>query len=167
MIDDLIAFIRARLDQDEQTARAATPGPWVAVRDPYPDSWSIVSTSGDVVGPDYQGSAASREEDAAHIARWDPARVLAEVDAKRRMVARCVVWIRDAHAGGPRAVHLRIAADLMLRDLAAPYEHHDGYQAAWRPSRMMSPRRSSRDRHRDTHLAALPPLRTPDVPEPG
>src|SRR5687767_7508448 len=27
-VDDLIAFLRARLDEDEQAARAATPGPW-------------------------------------------------------------------------------------------------------------------------------------------
>jgi hypothetical protein len=145
---DLVAFLRARLDEDEQSARAATAGPWwhnpgklwlgpeafeqydhtqgaefVGYGAPHPFTGCIAAT-----GPadDRQSMA-----DADHIARHDPARVLAEVDAKRRVVA---LWREE-----PAAADLTWdggwcnAVDEVLRLLALPYRDHPDYRAEWAP----------------------------------
>lgn len=84
MTADLIAFLRARLDEDEQVARAATAGPWSTmgrrVLDPTPPSDRL--GVGMAVG--HAAATADFNETAAHIARWDPHRVLAEAEAKRK-----------------------------------------------------------------------------------
>jgi hypothetical protein len=66
MIDlpDLVAFVRACLDEDERVARAARPGYFT------PAVLSLFSAVGD----------------AQHVTRHDPARVLAEVAAKRALL---------------------------------------------------------------------------------
>ena len=68
MNDDFVAFIHARLDERDQTARAATAGPWTAVCTPCPQSWRIEALSGEVASPGYEGGGVPREEDAVHIA---------------------------------------------------------------------------------------------------
>lgn len=62
--------------------------------------------------------------DRDHIARWDPARVLAEVDAKRRQL--------DAfdEYGTHDTWDL---IDTTLRLLAIPYAGHPDYQKEWAP----------------------------------
>jgi hypothetical protein len=57
---DLTAFLQARLDEDYRLA-------YVAAVDPVHGKYGTWT--------------------ARHIARWDPTRVLAEVDAKRRLLA--------------------------------------------------------------------------------
>lgn len=87
-MDELIAFLGARLDEDEQAARAASRGPWFVTHDPL----GTHVENGDGVGRIVQRSGRDRlhddgaEENAAHIARHDPARVLREVEAKRRIL---------------------------------------------------------------------------------
>ena len=74
---------------------------------------------------------------AVHIARWDPARILAEVDAKRRIIAGhppnpprsaqgdfCQTC--DVRGGGPYPCDT-------LRLLALPYADRPGYWGSWRP----------------------------------
>ncbi|MEV7288111.1 DUF6221 family protein [Streptomyces sp. NPDC093252] len=66
----------------------------------------------------------AREVDAAvgaHIVRHDPARVLAETDAKRRVLA----WALTAPPSP--------STDHVLRLLALPYADQPGYRAQWRP----------------------------------
>ncbi|MET8827527.1 DUF6221 family protein [Streptomyces sp. NPDC004610] len=57
----------------------------------------------------------------AHIVRHDPARVLAETDAKRRVLA----WALTAPPSPSR--------DHVLRLLALPYADRPGYREKWRP----------------------------------
>src|SRR5690348_9322045 len=98
---ELTEFLRARLDEDEATAQAATAGPWsVADRGDV-----MVTGSEDAYGYphyvtcDFEGLRASVDaEDADHIARWDPARVLAEVEARRRIVERFAPIAADTDA---------------------------------------------------------------------
>ncbi|MER5277763.1 DUF6221 family protein [Streptomyces sp. NPDC002809] len=66
MTDDLVQFLRDRLDEDERIARAAGSG-WY---DYDPE----------------QQIAFVPPEDSRHIARHDPARVLREVEAGKRML---------------------------------------------------------------------------------
>jgi len=110
---DLIARVRAVLDQDEAHARLALGGPWVSrgCADAPSGIMSVISEStsltvahkpdGDTVGP--RGHAASFP----HIARHDPARVLRAVAWQRRVVddyERVVEWLRRADTAEPQAV---------------------------------------------------------------
>lgn len=114
---DLVEFLTARLDEDEQVARAAGDG-WYGY-DPE------------------QAIAMVPVEDTQHIARHSPARVLAEVDAKRRVIAQ---W-EDARSQARNPVssdNYRAArieqgalAEVMCL-LALPYADHPDYDKAWR-----------------------------------
>jgi len=115
---ELSQFLLARIAEDEAVARAATQSAkwwdWPgrdgrreakvrAHEDPY---IALNVTNGD----------------ATHIARHDPARVLAECDAKRRIVAMMDDPHRDTYE-----------VYAVLRALALPYADHDDYDEAWRP----------------------------------
>jgi hypothetical protein len=91
----LTEFLRARLDEDQAAAEA----------------WST---------PFSNPTAEQRE----HIARHDPARVLAEVDAKRRIIVECESLIDDP------AVR---AMETALCLLALPYADHPDYDQTWKP----------------------------------
>lgn len=126
MTDDLVAFLRARLDEDERMAREAYDlkhrGEWVWRND---SRTTVLDSDGIPIEP-----APPRVERGPHIARWHPARVLHEVEAKRRIVEH------SEHAAelakiGPSA---RDGAwFLVLRFLALPYAGHPDYRDEWRP----------------------------------
>lgn len=62
--------------------------------------------------------------EAAHFARWDPARVLAECEAKRKLI--------DAEPtafGGAYSIN----SIRRLQILALPYADHPQFQPEWRP----------------------------------
>lgn len=126
----LTEFLLARIAEDEEAARAASPGGWsypgidsVAGGTLYDKTRRIV----DVVyeNPhDNDGRIVRRllvpEADANgnHIARHDPARVLAECKAKRQLVDGFDSWGSDAQ--------------WTLRTLALPYADHPDYRDEWR-----------------------------------
>jgi hypothetical protein len=60
---------------------------------------------------------------AAHVARHDPARVLAECEAKRRIV----------DSEGSPYVEGHVPATRTLRFLALPYADHPDYRQEWKP----------------------------------
>lgn len=115
---DLVAFLLARIAEDEAVARAAVgegSGSWEAR--PY---WFTESHEADVPGVTYD------EIDLDHamqIARWDPARVLAECEAKRRIITTIQRWL---DVGYPTLDHVLFA-------LALPYADHPDYDESWRP----------------------------------
>jgi hypothetical protein len=130
VVTDLVVFLRARLDEDEQVARATVEAPWIVpaydptVVKPYGSDGLIVRASG-------PGAA-------EHIALHDPARVLAEVDAKRRIVALCEPSLVEVTAYGQTEREFIPGngppwGDGVLRLLAAPYADHPDYDPAWRP----------------------------------
>ncbi|MGW6741614.1 DUF6221 family protein [Streptomyces sp. NPDC055025] len=165
MPDDLPQFLRDRLDEDYEAARR-TLGTNVMARvlrgQPAP-RW-VPSPEGDAGIWDTDGTPRvkfvwARERD--HIVRHDPARVLADVEAKRQIVdasaARCPVGCRVEHsysgscmlrsvgpaweADGERWVHgengeptrPRHTAEWTLRLLALPYDGHPDYRQEWKP----------------------------------
>lgn len=85
----IIEFLTARLDEDEHAARAATPGPWNVDNTDYAESIYAPGGIAVVAGGRWGGEASvfDTTEDAVHIARWDPARVLADIHAKRLVLA--------------------------------------------------------------------------------
>ena len=76
----IVEFITARLDEDE--AAVAAPESWSAADESHGVRRVDVDLSSECV------AASTRSWRAEHIARHDPARVLAEVKAKRAIVAR-------------------------------------------------------------------------------
>src|SRR5690242_13034934 len=132
----LTEFLLARIAEDEAAAREVTDffyseGRWkwghalpvkVALLD---DRESVVLATRDD-GPTWMACD--------HIARHDPARVLAECEAKRRIVQRHA--LREFfRPGGADALctHCRDShpcAD--LRDLASVYADHPDYREEWR-----------------------------------
>jgi hypothetical protein len=129
-VDELIAFLRACLDDDERVARAASPAPWST----YPED------DGGMIGPSMSGMhtpAYVHTPDAEHIARWDPARVLAEVEAERRIL--------NLHGpGGPSQLSYACASNCLddrqltqerpcatVLALAQPYAGRPGWREEW------------------------------------
>lgn len=143
-IGSLVAFLRARLDDRERTARAATPGPWCARGVPYegfmPDDPCIVAADGRwVAGLAYDGLSTSIEHevdaDAEHIALNDPASVLLDVAADRELIAA----YQRAVEGGSRGVYTeweesRVwALELAVKIRAERFKQHPDYQESWKP----------------------------------
>lgn len=125
---ELVDFLRARLDEDEAAAKKAKPGPWHADGD-----------RGGVYGAHPTDEVVDYTESAAHIARHDPARVLAEVEAKRQLldlhqpaeteyVDGDICYTCDDLRGVEPAYPCRT-----LRLLALPYANHPDYRDEWRP----------------------------------
>ena len=124
---DLDGFLLARIAEDQRIAAAAA-------RAAGREEWS----AGDLPasGPLPGGAA-------AHVARYDPARVLAECAARRRLVLACRDTGPDLHFLGSRPRGLadfplppsdrhQLAA-LTLALLALPYAAHPDYRQQWRP----------------------------------
>jgi hypothetical protein len=141
-------FLLARIAEDEAAARAATLGEW------WYDPTKVNSVDrGEAVFAGQRGLHAvtiastgpaddpASMADAAHIARHDPARVLAECEAKRRIVEReesgmRTQWRRrsDEHrrTWGQWLEDKGRGEMLTLRDLASVYADHPGFDPAWR-----------------------------------
>lgn len=129
----IIDFIEARLAEDEAVARAATSGPWT-VNDPT-FAEEITSADGTaVVAGGRWGDEASvfdSDEDAIHIARHDPARVLREVAAKWALLEEFELPGLDCAATSSQPDNCR--QHRVLRHLAAIHSDHHDYQEAWKP----------------------------------
>jgi hypothetical protein len=103
--DRLVAWLHEQIEEDERVARDASPSPW---KDPYEDE---------------SDSLWLTREDANHIYRHDPARVLAEVEAKRAIIAECTPEPRPAETDAQ--LHARFAHP------AYEYETTEGPRKAW------------------------------------
>ncbi|MGI5136528.1 DUF6221 family protein [Streptomyces sp. CA-106110] len=113
MKDALLAFLRARLDEDDETARKAI------VRRTGGEAWS------------YEGSAVLAQGGMViaerivpvlgeHIARYDPARVRRQTAVLRDRVD---LWSRMVGS------HARVC----LRAVAAIWADHPDYREEWKP----------------------------------
>ena len=116
-----VEFLQARLAEDELTALAAI--------DSSP-RWRASYPYRDVKDDDghYVVQADSRHpsvEQAAHIARHAPARVLADVEAKRAVIAD---YLRLDAAGDLLA---RGVVEDILRAMCAVYAEHPDYSPSW------------------------------------
>jgi len=166
---DLVTWLRAQLDQDEQWARAACQAyPYAADRT-LPDGgvhwrwvggeqWETVVpdpvgtefvdeecgsvhlatveewlTGGHAMPRTYDGGIQELDPSAAgHIIRWDPARVLAEVEAKRAILNEYVLAAADLSPFDEMASGRERAVRAVLRLLALPYSDRPDYEEALR-----------------------------------
>lgn len=149
--EELVAWLRAQLDEDERVAKAATPGPWsgdvtgtvCADADLMPDE-----RGGEILPPDGPMEVAEcyrnelpdeRGSNAEHIARHDPVWVLRDVAVKRGIVDAYANAI--THDGYVRFGDWESCSDscpeTMMREvvklLALPYADRPGHRQEWRP----------------------------------
>lgn len=131
-MDELIAFLRARLDDDERIAKAATPGPWSVNDESFAESIRAADGTEVVAGGRWGGEAPVFEstEDALHIAAHDPARVQLEVESGRQAIAHYerVAAHRWKHLDYELAVG---AVEVQLKLRALAYAGHPDYREAW------------------------------------
>ena len=141
----LVEFLKARLDEDEAIARTAADDPGIGERwEGDHDSVRNADADGSgfiAVGPWESGVGAFGPHAACH----DPARVLREVEAKRRIMARHKIgdpaygWPPRSCEGcgevgeicDPRVDDIDKCPE--LRDLAAVYSDHPDYRQEWAP----------------------------------
>jgi hypothetical protein len=138
--DELVAFVKRCLDKDEQVAQRAKDLAKTRHWDSSPEGSVIDATVHTeyrylAVGPDYR----SLDDIGEHIARWDPARVLAEVAAKRRILDDYDIVVsairRVDDVDGNRLLYARLEArESDIRWLAQPYAGHEGWREEWRAS---------------------------------
>lgn len=156
-VEDLVAFLHGRLDDEERIARAARPVgggtdlrwktmqahcriPGAGMKPAKP--WCVFTDPGETYIADTSETVSAVAE---HIACHDPDRVLADVDAKRQRIDWCLVVIGNPRTSGMKIPDFGVdwdeddcslakdLADQMLRLDALPYAAHEGYREEWRP----------------------------------
>ena len=132
-MDDLAAFITARLDEDEAMAHAAAQA--------FAAEWR--SADRGVFNGGVRLADAAFARMAAHIARHDPARVLREAAAKRAIVAAHRPVLHHDEDAGSACCAAETAFDVYakaepwpcptIRAIAAVWSDHPDYRAQWAP----------------------------------
>lgn len=154
-VDDLVAWLRAQIDEDERVAKAATAGPWwynPAKAWHLPDDLPTRRNGEEFVGANLVPSVATcvaatgpadhpqSMADAQFIARHDPARVLREVESKRRILD--ALPSDDGYDAGRAKFSDYESCDdscvgqvmhEVVKLLALPYADRPGYQEEWKP----------------------------------
>lgn len=143
-MSDIAEFLEARLAEDDEAARnAAGWDPTGSVR--AAGAWSreginsvIDSSRRLVIYGDGPAPASAQTE---HIARHDPARVLREVEAKRRILAQeeeARAHYDHVKSSATYPVETSIghvvALATVIRHLASAYSDHPDYREEWRPA---------------------------------
>jgi hypothetical protein len=130
LIDEMITFVRLQLDEDEQKALAIDAKEWAEdsswfkdMLDPLPSQrrerpgWLPMITV----------------EDVRHIARHDPARVLREVEAKRKILDDHAPVVDGTQSSWKWFEGSESESERILRLLALPYSDRPGFREEWRP----------------------------------
>ncbi len=140
----LVEFLKARLDEDELVALDASPGPW----SPNAEADEVVAEDGITVCDGFALSGNQLRATVQHITRYDPARVLREVAAKRLALEEVTYWEGRVEAGAVYAdrpanrvqqladdaqgvAHRFEATQAILRALATAYADHSEYRSEW------------------------------------
>lgn len=132
-IDALVAFLLARLDEREKVARAASgvhwkrgapndAADWDPDEKPWRDDYNGISEADPPHETVVYDEGRPNDGQLDHIALNDPARVLADVEAKRRIVENPPVS-PDAIAEWEDTVKILAEVDA----------DHPDYDEAWRP----------------------------------
>lgn len=138
----LTDFLLARIAEDREAAEKASQGRWKlwgmqVMADTFGDS--NVDHAALVANTQFvDDNGKPRTWNAHHIAQWDPARVLAECEAKRRIVNDAGFAAHQAEINNrtPATEPVFAAALLafhVLAHLARPYADHPDYDRDWRP----------------------------------
>ena len=131
MMDDLVAFLRARLDEEAACAQGAGGAEW-SLQEHEGDTVLIYDSHGEPVVYDEGWPTPAQ---AAHIVAHGPARVLAEVESKRQIIRRYEEQEsapgRDENDEGINGLIAGLYVATQV--LALPYADHPDYREEWRP----------------------------------
>jgi len=124
---DLAEFLLARVAEDEAVARKCPPSPWTVDG----DGCCVLHS-----GHDADRDIANMTDAAEHIAHWDPARVLAECDAKKAIAEAWQQINADDRVLNEYAHNIREGRQtslyFALKVLALPYADHSEYRSEWK-----------------------------------
>jgi hypothetical protein len=136
---DLAAWLLERIGEDERRARGLRGPTWSIAASP-PRAWGDDEVDTELLAG---GKPIARFNDeyggylnALHVEHWDPARALAECEAKRSIIwaRHGALAIAEVSPLDPRAQGVMAAFDLALRRMALVYANRSGYREEWRPS---------------------------------
>lgn len=128
--DGLVEFVEARLDEDERIAREVEQrGPWRVAGSGY-----LFEENYGAFALDPHGLSVNGGE---HVVRHDPARVLRDVEANRKVIELYeyaeAAWFADRDKPSPPTVHLGgwTIAKAALMALAGSWSDHPDYRSEW------------------------------------
>jgi len=128
-MDDLAAFITARLDEEAAEASliggGGFPAPKWTTEPSRSGSWVVLRETDDATPIGYISVGRNEHE---HITRHDPARALREVAAKRIIVRGITAALPLLPYGDPA---YQDALLHILRTMAAVWSDHPDYRAEW------------------------------------
>jgi hypothetical protein len=135
-VSDLVEFIVARLDEDEQAARAVAwterAASWHVAVGGIASGLGLVMRHIDII-------AEQRRDHLEHIARHDPARALRRVEVDRRILREHLLQPVGPAYGCETCHHDReygigpYGDCDTLKALASAWADHPGYRAEWKP----------------------------------
>lgn len=138
-MDDLVQWLKAQLDADQQLAedaRAELDGRWAYVES-QDGNHKVVDSLGYSITEHYDVDAQPYFCE-PHIAAHDPARVLREIEAKRQIIAQYVNWDESTARAGlgadMRDVGVTEGLEIALRLLTSAYSDRPGYKQEWAPA---------------------------------
>lgn len=135
MVEEMLAFWQARLDELEAAAKLAageTAADWFAdAQEGWdPDERSVKYTGPSTLRPgstsDYPVCRDMEVSSAEHIAEQDPARVLRRVQAQRAVIEECVRAL-----GYPKNVPFANLARRVIAASVAEWAGHPEFRAEW------------------------------------
>lgn len=157
-MEDLVRWLSAQLDEDQRIAREAamaigrTGYENGVLVDPPARFGDDLAADGAQWAPSYHKVMRKRLKPdekrrtvaecggfgarpvADHVAEHDPARVLREIDSKRKLVAAIVEAVEAFDGMDPMTTLIDPdLGDDLLKQLAEPYDHRPGFQEEWRP----------------------------------
>jgi hypothetical protein len=125
----LVEFLLARIADDAGIAESVSPPPWHAV-DADDEAYIISQDFGEQV-------AVTDHLNVDHIMQWDPARVLAECEAKRRLITEVHCAHPFGHPDNCNSCSYYSEHEVALEEcptlrlLAQPFSDHPDYDKAW------------------------------------
>ena len=123
----IIEFLLARIAEEEASAREAMgsgSGQWAS----WNRSWDTSPTRD--LAADGARIAALPVSIDEHVCRHDPTRILAECEAKRRIIDECTGGLKyDVSCGEGHWGNFENILDI----LGLPYADHPDYRKEWRP----------------------------------
>ena len=139
-MSEIVEFVAAQLDREYRDAQLISSGGY------RPQRWEVSARGGEWPFADYMSEIIAHDQintetwdqpheqhrmalvddgrnQDEHIARYDPERICAEIEAKRRLLAL---------AAELEAVDRWSDAETIHRALAAPYADRPGFRPGWR-----------------------------------
>lgn len=126
-------FLETRWSEEEAAAKACTVA-WPTTADKiYDEVYRVALPTHDDQDTD-EWDVRIRREEARHIVDWSPSHILADIAAKRAVLADYLKAVEDSRLSGNPTVwgqQARFGLWIAVQHLAEPYRDHPGWRADW------------------------------------